>query len=92
MHIENGVWAREMSLEQYVCDKVKTDDNYLLDKTKGNWRILMKRTDNNFAMGYDPNFDNSIVLDSWLASYYQSKTDLMIWMVELGRIDTNTKI
>ena len=45
-----------------------------------------------FSMGYAPELDASPMIDPLLASYYQSQIVVLIWMVELGRVDINTEV
>ena len=53
--------------------------------------ILSKRADNTYERGYCPKLDVSPVLGPDKASYYQSITGVMRWMIEIGCIDINTK-
>ena len=53
---------------------------------------MSKKAENTFKMGYDPELDTSPELDSNAAFYYLTIKGILRWMIELGKIDTITKV
>jgi hypothetical protein len=47
---------------------------------------------NPFAMGYEPEIDETPALDPDQASYFQSIIRVMRWMCEIGRINIATEV
>jgi len=64
-------------------------DEYLkhaIEIVEGRYK-LNKKVDTPMASGYHPEVDESPYLDDSGANYYQSLNGILIWIVELGRID-----
>eukprot|EP00978_Attheya_sp_CCMP212_P044167 scaffold302773_cov75-Attheya_sp.AAC.1 len=53
--------------------------------------VLPKRAATPYAKDYPPEMDVSVELDDTEASYYQSHIGILIWMVEIGRVDIITE-
>ena len=53
---------------------------------------MPKKAENPFKMGYDLELDISLEFDPNAASYYLTIIGILRWMVDLGRIDTITKV
>ena len=59
-----------------------------LHENFGGWRFSKKA----FESEYDSLMDSSAELGPILLNYYQTQIDVLIWMVELGRIDIITEV
>jgi hypothetical protein len=53
---------------------------------------LLKKASGQFAGGYKPELDESPELDPIRANVYQSQIGILLWCVELGRIDIITEV
>ena len=60
--------------------------NYLKDNLYDDYELIANAP-NLFPLGYEPCMDVSPLLSPDEASYFQTIIGVMIWMVELGRID-----
>ena len=87
----NGVWSWTMSPSKYVQEAVNNCEKYLSDNFDGKYS-LPKVAPNPFAMGYEPELDDSTPLEPDAASYFQSIIGVLRWMCEIGRIDINTEV
>ena len=70
---------------------VKNVEGYL-EENLSERRKLPEKAENPFVIGYSAELDESPVLSPSLVLYYQSQIGIMRWMVELCRIDINTKV
>ncbi|KAL7526268.1 LOW QUALITY PROTEIN: hypothetical protein ACHAXR_003858, partial [Thalassiosira sp. AJA248-18] len=87
----NGVWAWAMSPSKYVREAVTNCKKHLAESYDGRYTIP-KSAPNPFVYEYDPDLDTSAPCDPDQASYYMSIIGVLRWIVELGRIDINTKV
>ena len=91
MRLENGVWAWANSPAKYVRECCNNTQTYLNELEGDRWK-LPKKAANPFEMGYEPELDETPVLEPSLASWYQSLIGMLRWMVELGRVDIITEV
>ena len=87
----NGVWYYCISPSKYVQETVRNCEIYLKEKFPDEYE-LTRNAPNPFPMDYEPSMDTSALLEPEQASYYQTITGVMRWMVEIGRIDTTTEV
>jgi hypothetical protein len=88
--LPNGVIAWGMSSSKYVQSAVQNVQEYL-SALPGD-RNLLKRAPAPFTGGYKPELDESPELDPIKANLYQSQIGIVLWCVELGRIDIITEV
>ena len=86
--LENGVDYWAFSSTQYVQDAVNNIEQYL--KKKG--KKLGAKAPAPFRTNYCPEIDITGELEEDEASYYHSLIGVLRWIVELGRVDINTKV
>jgi hypothetical protein len=86
----NGVVAWGTSSRKYVQSAVHNAKEYLAALTGD--KKLMKKAYGPFAKGFKPELDESPELDPTRANFYQSQIGILLWCVELGRIDTITEV
>ncbi len=89
--LPNGVMPWGLSPSKYVIQAVKNYQLHWTEKLNGKYSIPA-RADNPFPVDYDPSTDLSDILDPECSSFYQQLTGVMRWMVELERIDIETKV
>ena len=74
MKLDNGVCSWDLSPSHYVQERFRNVQKYVKNNLVGRWKLQSpNHTHNLFAMGYAPELDTSPVLDTSLASYYQSQ-------------------
>lgn len=83
VQLDSGMNAWGISSSQYVQAAVKNVEKHLEGKNKQ----LPKRCETPMTTSYCQELDVSRELDSEEAVYYMSLIGILIWMVELGRID-----
>ncbi len=69
--MSNGVWAWGMSPAKCINEAVSSFEKHLTLNYDGRY-VLLTQAANPFAMGYEPDFDETPALDPDRASYYQS--------------------
>ncbi len=89
--LDNGIWAWGLSPSKYVTQAVKNCAKHLTYKLNNHFR-LPQQADNPFPYDYCPELDLSEPLDPECSSFYQHLISVMMWMVELGRIDIATEV
>jgi hypothetical protein len=89
--LPNGVVVWGLSPSKYIVQAVKNCQLHLTIKLARKYSIPA-RADNPFPVDYDPSTDLSDLLDPDCSSFYQHLIGVMRWMVELGRIDIETKV
>ena len=62
-------------------------DNYLEGLSDTHWQLQEKQSENPFVVNYALEMDNNPALDQELASSYQYLIGMLMWMVEIGRVD-----
>lgn len=91
MRLANGKYAWASSPAKYVwasCENVK---RYLTNLGDEKWKVP-SHCANPFAADYEPELDESGLLDPDLASWYASLIGMLRWMVEIGRVDIITEV
>ena len=86
--LNNGIDCWEFSSTQYVQDAVNNVEQYL--KVKG--KKLLKKLPATLQNNYLPQIDMTEDLVQDDAAYYHSLIGVLIWIVELGRVDINTEV
>jgi hypothetical protein len=81
----------DLVLLNTLSRQIKNCQLHLTEKLAGKYSIPA-RADNLFPVDYDPSTDQSDLLNSDCSSFYQHLIGVMIWMVELGRIDIATEV
>jgi hypothetical protein len=89
--LPNGVMAWGLSPLKYVVQAVKNCQIHFTEKLNGKY-LIPARVDNPFPVDYDPSTDLPDILNPECSSFHQHLIGVMRWMVELGRIDIETKI
>ena len=84
MRMPNGVTSWSMSSSKYIQEALRNCEKYLKDKCEG--RTLTKRATNPFPTKYDPDLDETELLNPDLASFYATQIRVLRWIVELGQI------
>jgi hypothetical protein len=74
--MSNGVWAWGMSPSKYIMEAVFNCKKHLKLNYSG-WYVLPTKVSNPFAMGYEPELDETPDLVPDRASYYQSIIGVM---------------
>ena len=69
---------------------VSNSEDYLYEHFGG--RKFAKKSINPFVLDYDPLMDSSPELVPILLNYYQNQISVLMWMLELGRIDIITEV
>ena len=88
-----GVRAWGMSLSKYVQESVRNVEKILRDDYPRAYRLpRASKAKNPLPGDYEPELDESTVLDPGKASFYQSLIGMARWMIELGRIDIATEV
>jgi hypothetical protein len=85
--LPNGLVAWGMSSSKYVQSAVQNVKEYLAALPGDQ---IVKKASGPFAGGYKPEFDESPELDPTRANFYQTQIGILLWCVELGRIDIIT--
>ncbi len=91
MQLENGAWAWANSPAKYVWSSVQNVEKYLKDLGDSRWKLPSKCS-NPFEIDYEPELDETKVLNADLASWYASLIGMLRWMVEIGRVDIITEV
>ena len=91
MRLENGVWAWSFSSAKYVLQSIENVTNYLKVHFNSDYSIP-KKAPTPFPVGYRPELDVSDLLSTELASYFQSLIGILLWIVELGRVDVQVEV
>jgi hypothetical protein len=89
--LANGVWAWSLSPSKYIQQAVANCATHLSQNFDGRHRIP-KTADNPFPTTYNPDTDDSDILDPDRASFYMHLIGCMRWMTEIGRIDIATEV
>ena len=85
--LENGVVAWAMSPSKYVQEAVANVEAHLKKSDK----YLPKRAPGPWPNGYDAELDDTPLLNSELANFYQTQIGVLRWCIELGRVDIITE-
>ena len=80
-----------MSPSKYVREACKNCKEHLSNNLDDNYK-LPKQAPNPFVMGYEAELDTSTLCDPQEASYFQSITGVMRWMIEIDRVDIATEV
>ena len=88
--LENEVEAWAISALQYVQEAVSNSEAYWHEHFGG--QKFAKKVINQFELEYDLLMDSSAELGQIFLNYYQTQIGVLIWMVELGRIDIITEV
>ena len=87
--LANGAIAWSMSPSKYVQEAVNNVEQYL---SQNGLPSLKRKASGPWPNGYEPELDESTVLDPQRATYYQSLIGILRWAVEIGRIDCITEV
>ena len=87
----NGVLAWVMSSLKYVYEAANNCTKYVKDNLPGKYTLPVC-SEIPLLMGYEAAMDTFIALDPAEASLFQSIIGVMLWMVEIGRIDISTEV
>jgi hypothetical protein len=90
--MSNGVYVWGMSPAKYVKEAVSNYEKHLKLNYDGRYVLPTHQAANPFAMGYEPEIDETPALDPDQASYFQSIIGVMQWMCEIGHIDIATEV
>ena len=71
MRMPNGVTSWSMSSSKYIQEALRNCEKYLKDMSEG--RTLTKRATNPFPTKYDPDLDETELLNPDLASFYATQ-------------------
>ena len=88
--LENRVEAWATSASKYVQEAVSNSEAYLHEDFGG--RNFAKKVINPFESDYDRMMDLSAELGPILLNYYQTQIGVLIYLVELGRIEIITEV
>ena len=88
--IGKGVEAWDTSASKYVQEDVYNSEAYLHDNYGG--RKFANKVINPFESEYIALMDSSAEMGPILLNYYQTQIGVLIWMVELGRINIITDV
>ena len=75
------VWSWALSPAFYVYENVRNVEKHLEEIMGKRWN-LQPKTEYLFAYGYEPDLEETPILEIVLASYYQSQIGVLRWMVE----------
>ena len=89
--MDNNVWCLSISPSKYVHEAIRNFQNYLKEKFSDEYEYIAN-VPNPFPLGYEPCMDLSPLLSPDEASYFQTIIGVMIWLVELGRIDIAVEV
>ena len=67
-------------------------EKYLADLDDAHWKLPKKKAENNFVRDYSPAMDETPSLEKELAYWYQYLIGMLIWMMEIGRVDIITEV
>jgi hypothetical protein len=84
--MSNRVYAWGMSPTKYIKEAVSNCEKHLKSNYDGRY-VLPTHAVNPFAMGYEPEIDETPALDPDRALYFQSIIGVMRWMCKIGRIN-----
>ena len=90
MKMNNGVMAWAISPSKYVNEAINNCEKWVHENMPEHKHGC--RASNPFPTDYDPDLDTTAELDEEQATYYQSQIDILIWIVELERIDIATEV
>jgi hypothetical protein len=88
--LPNGVVAWGMRSSKYVQSDVQNIKEYMAALPGDH--MLEKKASGPFTGGYKPEIDESPELDPTRANFYQLQIGILLWCVELGRIDIITEV
>ena len=88
VELNNGIYCWAFSPTQYVQDAMNNVEQYL--KFKG--KKLFAKAPAPFQNNYRPEIDMTEELGNYDAAYYHSLIGVLIWIVEIGRVDINTEV
>jgi len=88
VQLPNGVEAYSMGMSQYVQEAVRNVEEYL---RKRNLKLVKKAT-TPMTINYAPEVDGSVELEAEDATYYQSLIGILMWIVEMGRMDISMEV
>ena len=83
MLLHNGIWVWSMNPTKYLWETIQICEKYVGWHLSKDYRLL-KRAENSFFIGYPPELDVSLVLESDEAFYCNSLIGVMRWMVQIG--------
>ena len=86
VQLENGVWAWNFSLSQYVQSAIKNVEKYV-GKSKNSHLKIPSKAETPLTTSYRPELDVSPELTPRDSAYYRSLIGILRWIVELGRIN-----
>jgi hypothetical protein len=88
--MSNGVIAWEMSSRKYIKAAVENVQEHM--ETNFGGHKLAKKATMPLRLGYKAELDDTPELDAEKANFYQSQIGILLWYVELGRIDIITQV
>ena len=91
VQMDNDVWYWSISPSKYIQEALHNCKNYLKENFSDEYELIVNAP-NPFTLGYEQCTDVSPLLSPDEASYFQNIIGVMIWMVELGRIDIAVEI
>ena len=59
----------------------------MADLADARWKFLKKKAENPFIWDYVPNMDVTPALEHNIASWYHYLIEMLMWMVEIVRVD-----
>ena len=90
MKMKNGVTAWAISPNKYINEAVNNCEKWVHENIPEHKHS--SRATNPFPTDCDPDLDTTVELEEDQATYYQSQTGILHWIVELGRIDIATEV
>ena len=91
VQMDNDVWCWSIIPSKYVQEAVRNCQKYLKENLSDEYELIANAP-NPFPLGNEPCMDVSPLLSIDEASYFQTIIGVMIWMVDLGRIDISVKV
>ena len=92
MRLENGVWAWANSPESYFKESVANVEKYLTGLAYACWHLPKKKAEKPFKGDNKRYMEEIPVLGQNLTSWYQSLIGMLVWVVEIGRVNIFIKV
>ena len=92
MRLENRLWAWANILSSYVKLSVANVEKNSAELNDASWQLPKKKSENPFVGYYALEICDTLASEHDLASWYQYLIEMLIWMVEIGRVEMITEV
>ena len=92
MRLENRLWAWANILSSYVKLSVANVEKNSAELNDASWQLPKKKSENPFVGYYALEICDTLASEHDLASWYQYLIEMLIWMVEIGRVEIITEV